>query len=137
MDETSVRRTSIEELVMQPTHIRGNEPSISIMREAPGHGFPDGTEKLNTNIEMYNSPYGEDRHSEQIEDNWNRDNTAYLSSSRKYELHIEDQEVCTAAEQHPSKDSRQEIQMDDKSTAVILEPPVPSLQKQSSYCPSL
>ncbi len=39
-----------------------------------------------------------------------------------------------AVEQHPSKDSSQEIQMDDRSTAVILEPPVPVLLKQYSYC---
>ncbi len=38
-----------------------------------------------------------------------------------------------AVEQHPSKDSSQETQMDDRSTAVILEPPVPVLLKQYSY----
>ncbi len=132
MDETSVRRTSIEELVPPPTHIRGNEPSISNMREVPGHGIPDGPENPNTNIKMYNSLCGE-----VTEENWTRDNRAYLSSSQNHELENEEPELCVAVEEHPSIDSRHEIQMDDRSTAVILEPPVPSLLKQSSYCPSL
>ncbi len=57
VDETSVGKTTIEELVLPPTHIKGNKLSISSMRGATGHEVSDCPEKLNTNIEMYNSPY--------------------------------------------------------------------------------